>query len=45
LVLAFQTAQGAVPEIPLVEGPITGPGPMHPGIRPGPDGTNLEDFG
>jgi hypothetical protein len=34
-----------VPEIPAVEGPITGPGPMHPGIRPGPAGTNLEDFG
>jgi hypothetical protein len=28
-----------------VEGPITGPGEMHPGIRPGPDGTNLQDFG
>ena len=33
-----------VPDIPTVEGPITGPGPMHPGIRPGPEGTNLEDF-
>jgi len=38
-------AMAAVPEIPTVEGPITGPGPMHPGIRPGPAGTNLEDFG
>jgi hypothetical protein len=27
-----------------VEGPITGPGPMHPWIRNGPEGTNLEDF-
>lgn len=35
---------GDVPETPSVTGPITGPGPMHPGIRPGPDGTNLEDF-
>src|SRR5688572_9642168 len=34
-----------VPDIPTVEGPITGPGLMHPGIRPGPEGTNLEDFG
>jgi hypothetical protein len=38
-------AMAVVPEIPTVEGPITGPGPMHPGIRPGPAGTNLEDFG
>jgi hypothetical protein len=37
-------AIAAVPDIPTVEGPITGPGPMHPGIRPGPEGTNLEDF-
>jgi len=34
-----------VPDIPAVEGPITGPGEMQPGIRPGPVGTNLEDFG
>jgi hypothetical protein len=34
-----------VPEIPTVEGPITGPGPMHPGLRDGPEGTNLDDFG
>jgi alpha/beta hydrolase family protein len=33
-----------VPDLPTVEGPITGPGPMHPGIRPGPEGTNLADF-
>ena len=39
-------ARAVVPPIPtLVEGPITGPGEMHPGIRPGPDGTNLGDFG
>jgi hypothetical protein len=37
-------AQTAVPDLPHFEGPITGPGPMHPGIRPGPEGTNLEDF-
>jgi len=37
-------ALAVVPNIPTVEGPITGPGPMHPGIRPGPEGTNLEDF-
>ena len=44
-VLSFPIATLAVvPEIPTVEGPITGPGPMHPGIRPGPEGTNLEDF-
>jgi hypothetical protein len=33
-----------VPPFPTVEGPITGPGPMFPGIRPGPEGTNLDDF-
>jgi hypothetical protein len=38
-------AQFTVPEIAAVEGPITGPGPMHPGLREGPAGTNLEqDF-
>jgi hypothetical protein len=36
--------QVVVPGIPTVEGPITGPGPMHPGLRDGPAGTNLEDF-
>jgi hypothetical protein len=39
-----QTVPAQVPEIPTVEGPITGPGPMHPGIRPGPEGTNPADF-
>ena len=39
------TAHAVVPDLPAVEGPITGPGPMHPGIRPGPEGTNLQDFG
>ena len=38
------TAHAVVPELPTVEGPITGPGPMHPWIRNGPEGTNLEDF-
>src|SRR5690348_11640109 len=37
-------AQPIVVPIPTVEGPITGPGDMQPGIRPGPDGTNLSDF-
>jgi hypothetical protein len=32
------------PPLPTVEGPITGPGEMHLGIRPGPEGTNLQDF-
>lgn len=46
LLVAWGVTAGAqtVPDIPFVEGPITGPGPMHPGIRPGPEGTNLEDF-
>jgi len=38
-------AQPTVPATPAVQGPITGPEPMHPGMRPGPEGTNLADFG
>jgi hypothetical protein len=38
-------AHAAVPDMPTVEGPITGPGEMQLGIRPGPGGTNLQDFG
>jgi alpha/beta hydrolase family protein/CARDB protein len=38
-------ARAAVPDLPTIEGPITGPGDMQPGIRNGPDGTNLEEFG
>ncbi|MPZ58107.1 MAG: hypothetical protein GEU91_16755 [Rhizobiales bacterium] len=34
-----------VPKKPVIEGPITGPGEMHPGMRFGPDGTNPDDFG
>ena len=42
---AFALEAGAVvPATPTVEGPIVGPGPMHPGIRLGPEGTNPEDF-
>ena len=37
-------AQPVVVPVPQVEGPITGPGDMQPGIRPGPEGTNLSDF-
>ena len=37
-------AQPIVVPVPTVEGPITGPGDMQPGIRPGPEGTNLSDF-
>jgi Alpha/beta hydrolase domain len=46
LIIAWGAATQAqtVPPFPTVEGPITGPGPMFPGIRPGPEGTNLEDF-
>jgi hypothetical protein len=45
LTALLTAAHAAVPDIPTVEGPITGPGEMQPGIRPGPVGTNLEDFG
>lgn len=38
-------AQFTVPPIPAVEGPITGPGPMYPGLRAEAPGTTPEDFG
>jgi hypothetical protein len=39
-------AQVVVPPIPAVEGPITGPGPMWPGLRPAvAPGAEPEDFG
>jgi len=44
-VMLIPAAHAAVPDMPTVEGPITGPGEMQPGIRPGPGGTNREDFG
>jgi hypothetical protein len=44
LFAAAPVVHAAVPAIPTVEGPITGPGPMHPGMRLGPDGTNPDDF-
>jgi hypothetical protein len=37
-------ALAVVPATPTVDGPITGPEPMHPGIRIGPEGTNPTDF-
>jgi len=45
-VLALWTSAvlAVVPDTPVVEGPITGPEPMHPGIRQGPEGTNFADF-
>src|SRR5258706_4578014 len=45
LMALLAAAHAAVPDIPTVEGPVTGPGEMQPGIRPGPGGTNLQDFG
>src|SRR5262245_61009143 len=41
---ASPAARAEVPSIPTLEGPVTGPGPMHPAIRLGPDGTNPDDF-
>jgi hypothetical protein len=34
-----------VPDIPLLEGPITGPGSMYPGLRPLTPGTEPESYG
>ena len=44
--LAMWTAVAfaVIPDTPTVDGPITGPEPMHPGIRQGPEGTNFADF-
>ena len=36
------SAYAAVPDIPTVEGPITGPGEMQPGIRPGSGGSRIQ---
>ena len=44
LVLWTSAVLADVPDTPVVEGPITGPEPMHPGIRQGPEGTNFADF-
>ena len=44
LLFSGLAAAQVVPPIPAVEGPITGPGEMQPAIRPGPEGTNLDDF-
>src|SRR5881396_32237 len=42
LTALLAAAHAAVPDIPTVEGPITGPGEMQPGIRPGPGTTHLD---
>ena len=44
LTALLAAAHAALPDIPAVEGPITGPGEMQPGIRPGPGGTNVPLF-
>src|SRR5262245_35709285 len=41
---AALSARAEVPKTPAIEGPITGPGEMHPGMRFGPEGTNPDDF-
>jgi hypothetical protein len=46
LVSAAIQAGAVVPEMPTVEGPITGPGPVWPGLRPAlTPGNEPEDFG
>ena len=42
----FAHAQFAVPPLPTVEGPVTGPGAMYPGLRPAlTPGNEPADFG
>jgi hypothetical protein len=44
--LAFAAqAQFTVPPSPVVEGPITGPGAMYPGLRPPSPGNDPADYG
>jgi hypothetical protein len=43
MLLSWTAPAEAVPPTPSVQGPITGPGDMHPGMRVGPEGTNLFD--
>ena len=45
LVLAPDAASQTVPAIPSVEGPITAPEPMYPGLRPLTPGTEPADYG
>jgi len=45
LMMAAAEADFVVPPIPAVEGPISRPGPMYPGLRPEAPGTTPEDFG
>lgn len=45
LVLAPDAATQTVPAIPSVEGPITAPEPMYPGLRPLTPGTEPADYG
>src|SRR6266487_4927605 len=43
--MAAAQADFVVPDIPAVEGPVSGPGPMYPGLRAEAPGTTPEDFG
>jgi len=45
LALVCASAGAEVPAMPALEGPITGPGPMYPGLRPLTPGTEPADFG
>ena len=48
LILVLSLPAGAqapmTASIPDVEGPITGPGTMFPGLQPVPTGTDLKDY-
>src|SRR5256885_16901044 len=41
----LDAAHAAAPDIPTVEGPITGPRELHPSNRPGPGGANPHELG
>ena len=45
LFLAPQAGAQSAPAIPSVDGPITGPGQMYPGLRPLTPGTEPADYG
>ena len=44
LIGSSSIASADVPDMPTINGPIMGPGKMHPAIRVGPTGTNPSDF-
>ena len=45
LAVLAPVARAQAPALPTIEGPVNGPGPMYPGLRPLTAGTAPEDYG